>query len=385
MLSSDSDADCFTIHPVECSDIARDETARKNMQPLFPDARLTNPCHKQYSVRGTTMKVKNTHLDLKTMLVTPPVPTAKSSPSSLKARLINGKAKVVDENDNLVQVRYSTEKGPVDEIIHKASQPRDPDGTLVIDPAQYAPRVCPRFNYGSINLIPGSGGALIIDRACRVSYIHPTEQREWGHILELSESNENTYKHASLKFWVSWDGFLYFYLQGLLFQVWVDLDFPGAKADLDYPTIGPLCRTQKNTPDKWKLVQNGRFLTNEEVGGYTVADLKTGTTYYAGKALSNEYYQPCIPFKTGDTVGFYTMHSRMTEDLCEAIEKNKKVDLAQLFAKTRAESKPFWDENKDDEVDEGDIGYCLKYLRYSEEYEFYTDDEGKGSDDYSDY
>lgn len=377
------------IEPVKCFDIARDDTMRKDMKPLFPTAKLQNPLTRKAVVCGTTLQVENQNLDLKTMILSgspepqgdvKPVEEVKPlaiSPSGLKVRHKDGiPIRVVDENDTFLQIQFFT---ALERLVHKATQPRDNDGTLVFDKDPFAPVVNTSYKGGdgAINLIPGSGGALIRIYNSELLYVYPERpsERKMEQLMWLPEPCLGDFHPGQLKFWVTWDGFLYFFYRGIITQLWIDLE-DSVKWDFEFPFIGPLhcyppgkTYEKQDTPEEWCLVQQGRFITNTQVGGYVVGDLQTGALYYAARALSDEFI-PCIPFETDDQeVGFYTMDKEVTQYLFRALDDlyddmDSDVDLTKSFENKCADMRRKWDEDKEVYTGSQAVDECWKLMGY---------------------
>lgn len=346
-VDSESSIDLVSVEP---TDVGRDDTLRRAMKPLFPYSRLQNLLKQQQSVvEGTKVLCELQELDLTTMTLKvsdydpedklyaernrKPVSTA---PSGLKVRHSEGQdVEVVAENKTMLQVQYyvGDTETEFDEIVHKASQPRDEDGTLVIDPHMKAPRIEANFNVdmGMVNLVPGSGGALVIQHfvlnpeKSYLGYIEPSSERRVVELCKIPPQVQTQgigFHQGNQWFYVLYDGFIYIYLYGRFLQLWIDLGAGQNRAltvwNADFPAIGPFghFRDQRAT---WNITQGGlnddqrRFVTIEdEPCGCVVGDLHTGKTYYS----RGSYKSPklTIPFATeSQTVGFYVFDEQIWE------------------------------------------------------------------------
>lgn len=329
---------------VEPTDISQDDSLRRNMKPLFPYARLANLAkHQESVIEGTKVLCEIQELDLTTMELRVgdydpedkfyPIRSRKlvsTAPSGVKVRHRDGvDVEVVAENKKMLQVQYyvGDTDTEIDEIVHKASQPRDEDGTLVIDPDMDVPRFQANYHseIGMVNLVPGSGGALVIQHfifdpdSSYLGYIEPTPERKTIELCKIPRqvhTDDIGFDKANQWFYVLYNGFLYLYFCGRFLQLWVELDSTEKRAltvwNSDFPAVGPFGQF-RDTRATWNLAQGGpendlqRFVTiEEEPCGCVVGDLETGKTYFARGSLKR--LVPTISFATeSNTVGFYEM------------------------------------------------------------------------------
>ncbi|KAG5358634.1 hypothetical protein CJU89_5271 [Yarrowia sp. B02] len=371
----------FAHQRVDATDVTENEL-REQMKPIFPDDVIETL--RGQSMVGTKLNFYEMVLDVKTMLasrtetpladVHPAERTARAtSPSGLVLRHVDPEedVAVVDENDNLIHITYSTSKpymdpeecgeirAGIDGIIHKASHERDEEGCLVIDPEklvikQAKDELCvPLFN-----LLPGSAGALITRFTSTVNvspyfgYIEPTA--DLRHIILCAVppavGGYHGYDHFNQKFCVIYNGYLYYLFEGRFVQLWVDFGFQkqlkinstirkdigheslpqktDARALVSMNAFFPMLGTFAIPTEVYKLlgiIQDDknqgmdRFVTLRDACGLVVGDLLTGATYVCKNRKSDrQLVIPYIDNKKRKTVGFYSFspyHSSRLADL----------------------------------------------------------------------
>lgn len=342
----DSFIDAVSVEP---TDMCQDDSLRRNMKPLFPYSRLDNLGKPESVIEGTKVLCEIQELELTTMELRAgdydpedkfyPIRNRKSvsvAPSGLKVRHRDDiEVEVVAENKKLLQVQYyvGDTDTEIDEIVYKESQPKGEDGTLVIDPDMDVPRFQANYNteIGMVNLVPGSGGALVIQNffhdpdSSYLGYIEPTSERRIMKLFKIPRpinSHDIGFDKANQWFYVLYNGFLYLYFSGRFLRLWVDLDTTRKRAltvwNSDFPAIGPF-GPFRDVRATWTITQGGpeddleRFVTiGEEPSGCVVGDLETGKIYFARGSAKNR--APTVPFATEfNTVGFYAMDEEVWE------------------------------------------------------------------------
>lgn len=404
---------------VEPTDVSQDDSLRRNMKPLFPYARLANLADCEDSVmEGTKVLCETQELDLTTMELRvgdydpddkldpirnrKPVSTA---PSGLKVRHRDGvEVEVVAENKNLLQVQYHIGNtiAEIDEIVHKASQPRDEHGVLVIDPDMDVPRFQANYNgeVGMVNLAPGSGGALVIqhfnfdaDKSC-LGYIEPTPERRTIELCKLPHQFDGIgFEKVNQWFYVLHNGFLYLYFCGRFLQLWVDMDTTQKRAltvwNSDFPAVGPFGSFREQLVT-WNLAQDdlGRFVTTEDACGCVVGDLETGKTYFARG--SSKRPGPTIPFATeAKTVGFYELYEPVWEFIDDTMGclygSGENYDISLLYesflegCETKKE-KPSEEEPSKEAAERELSDFVCYYPPKDDEYDYEEDEEEAGEE-----
>ncbi|KAG5366936.1 hypothetical protein CJU89_1385 [Yarrowia sp. B02] len=349
----------------------------KSSQLLFPDEYLKSPS--SWHHKGTNVCVRGMQLDLTTLLSGPsdysPEDLPKYdvypyscpevvTPSSLKLRSHDGvnRIQVAAENDNLLLVRVQTcpdEDDPYEDeddevnpggnlwtfvlddenhIVHKASCERDDDGVLIIDPKKLVKIDLPVLHgMAHFKLLPGAGGALV---------------------TKYHTGDAECYLAARPDNFILYNGFLYFYLEGRLFRLWVDLGvqkpIPRAWVPLNrhlpqkydsqcltaahglFPAIGTFCEQTRIMHQADVLLQGSRehglerYVTVQRAGGYVVGDLKTGHTWRVD--LFDSDLHMVIHWIDGDKVKFYKLDKFVVWGLHEVMER-RKGDKHAHFAK----------------------------------------------------
>lgn len=363
----------ISVNPV---DVTRDDELRQSMKPAFPDFNIeTHSIGSQEGViRGTRVMWYNREIDLTTMKtahnnfdpregVYYPADTKEtvftSAFSGLRIRHIDPTVavEIKAENDKLLHVQWINKQDdyPVDEIIHKYTHPRDEHGVIVVDPETDIPKIrtCIVVEAVVANLMPGTGGALVIrqykqdPRKSCLSYILPDEDLHEIRICGAPRQfkwHSDHFQDASQLFAIPHQGYVFVFICGKLFRLWIDLDTDEAKVfwDPEFPAIGPLDAALDYTA-KWQLAQGKterHLLTTRDGRGCVVGDLNTGKTYLVKRPtrhLTLETEVPYIPFATGSTtqpVGFYTFNSGIWESL--AITDSRRTGLEDFSLYYRA-------------------------------------------------
>lgn len=387
---------------VNATDVTEDTETREKMKPMFPD-KLTDALT-GLQIYGSNLHHVDLMLDLKTM-------QAKRGPHTFQLEEINypahldiahapapgsgtefrhvdpnGTVGFVEENDNLMHIVYSTSRpyfdpemlgigrAGVNAIIHKASHPRDIDGVLIIDPEKLIMQQPEDdMSVPLINLLPGSGGALIARfSAVRnvsgyLGYIEPTEDLRHTILCAVpcpAVGGFEAHDHFNQKFYATYNGYLYYFHEGRFIQLWVDLGYQKElkmkaairreighhtlpqKTDtralcainVFFPHIGTFCIF----PDKYKILSIiqgdknqglDRFITLRAAYGLVVGDLLTGETYVCKNHKDNrQLVIPYIDNKKKKTVGFYSFSTYTSSRLTDIMRKMlaQEVDAVDL-------------------------------------------------------
>lgn len=342
-------ANCSTdVVSVVPTDVAQDDQLRQSMSPIFNDFRLASTCGPTEGVmEGTRVMWHNYEIDLTTMVVKKnnydPIEEeyyphsekelVSTSSSGLQVRHENPNVpvEVMAENDTLLHVQYNDDHDfPVDEILHKESQPRDEKGMVVIsnDPNARQFRGPVHLETAVVNLVPGAAGALIIrhyrfsPEMSYLAYMLPTVDQTVIKLCAVPRQFRwtiDSFKDGSMKFAIPHNGHVFVFACGLLHRLWIDMETQeqGVTTSWNpkFPALGPFDVALDHS-SKWRLSQGSRnkhLVTARDTQGCIVGDLNTGKTYFARGATkdSSEQTPPIIPFSTGspvDSVGFYTIN-----------------------------------------------------------------------------
>lgn len=392
------------VDPVDFSDFKEDS------QMLFPDS-FFNTAGSWHS-QGTKVLVRGMELDLTTMEAGPnsycpdkldSATTTRTysdssitSPSGLKLRSHDGKNRiqVMDENDKLLLMRVQT--GPDDEdeydddrygptllsfaledkehVIYKDTCPRDKEGVLIIDPENLLEMDLDRlYGMAFFKLLPGAGGALVTKLYCSeedpdyLAYIAPTAELRHSVITFLPSVRRPQaidYERALPKNFFLYNGFLFYYFEGRLFRLWVDL---GVEKKIErsrvkshrhlpqkydtqclvgchglFPALGTFCEQSVNY-DRHDLIQGSkekgldRYVTVSQSSGRVVADLKTGRTWQVNEFSDIKHQM--FPWLEGDEgekeVKFYKLDNHVCSHLQKKMSAMKPEQKKKRFSFTK--------------------------------------------------
>lgn len=390
------------MEPVE--DITEKDEFRKTMTPLFKEPiKCKSSLDHDFETQGTTVvwnKDKSAmEMDLKTMFVKKRTETGRpkrkfskstdrdTAPSGVQVRVeheLEAYIEVIDENDNILQVCVYLQKrsrwgAPEDFswnsnvvahiLVHKESHAKDADGTIVVTPNKDKPSYFSRdyTQQGLVNLLPGSGGALVTrecDGLIEESYLAYVEPKEGLPLVYLFSvpwlSSESCYYYSScdIKFFVSYHGYFFFYFEGRFVRLWIDL---GVKAPLDLclgdrnlmtygtdralvvwnrnvPTIGTFCQHTMRIVTHG-ISQNGPWVTVTDAQGRCVGNLATGETFFALN-WGRGFGELVIPYLAANTVRFTFFRSEVVKKLHDEMRTGKET---QLNYKQIREGVPVWE------------------------------------------
>lgn len=369
-------------------DIARDANVRLGMKPLFAE-KVDTGVLGDYKLEGTHLVGLHMDLDLRTLIlrrsdfdmdeeearvVERRNKTVSERGTKIRHQSTNGWVQVVAENDNLIQVRLNTGEGVVDEIVHKASHKKAADGTILMSAGSTGPRFRSKDHHtvGLANLLPQAGGALVMKYnrqnpgASYLAYIEPNAELSTLILCTIPSPFDPRmranmgFESADIRFYTAYNGYVYIFIHGRFLQLWVDL---GYRMQLDdclgdslewkkdgrtksraltawnknFAAMGTMNHAQFENIN-WTIVRGrnegdlNRFVTLDGMGGCVVGDLLTGKTYVAIDTLQykGSPAQMAIAYATGEEekpVGFYTLDSKVCEDLNEALEMSHMVGI----------------------------------------------------------
>lgn len=371
---------------------------------LFPDSFIKTPG--SWHAQGSKVLVRGMELDLNTMVSGPnpycpdklgsaslsySEPTV-TSPSGLKLRSHDGKNRiqVQDENDKLLLVRVQTqsdesedededEDGPAlfsfvledeEHVVYKDTCPRDEEGVLIIDQKDLIEMDTARlYGMAFFKLLPGAGGALVTKLFSSgdenyLAYIHPTADLRHSVIAflpSIRRPQAMEYDHALPKNYFLYNGYLYYYFEGRLFRLWVDL---GKEKRIErsrvknhktlpqqydtqclaachglFPAMGTFCEQSLNF-DRHNLIQgskeNGldRYVTVSQASGYVVGDLKTGQTWQVNEFGAKKHHM--FPWLDGSEVKFYKLDNYLCTQLQKKMysmrqQSHKRFNFAKVY------------------------------------------------------
>lgn len=238
------------------------ENIRKKMIPLF-EGESSSFAGDFEVIRGSSIHFPGIALDLKTMKTShtdhedrPDYEDYSTwsneavSPSGIVVRhqRSNGFVRVMNENDNLIHVRFRAVYTNADTLIYKKKPyHKAADGAILVGSQTFPLFTNPaedddfEFVEGAlVSLLPGQGGALVVnypsDHPHRqmVVYVEPTERLEEVLICTVPLSHTYSGSHSdshSSEFYTFYKGYLYLYFAGRFFQLWVDMGYRSELSD----------------------------------------------------------------------------------------------------------------------------------------------------------
>lgn len=372
-------------------DITDNDEIRKSMTPLFNDPIKYAEGYDDRWIEGTTIVFNKgtvcTEMDVKTMRIKKSTRTLRpkrkhskstdrdTAPSGVQVRVeheLEAYIEVIDENDNLLHVRvYLQYRHPISELedfswetcaerdllVHKDSHAKDADGTVVVTPLKDKPAYSSKHSQrGLVNLLPGSGGALVT-RECQgaieesyLAYVEPKRGLPLVYLFSVPWlSNESClhYSSSDIQFFVSYGGYFFFYFEGRFVRLWIDL---GVTTPLDrrclgegnlmkygtsralviwdrtFPTIGTFCEQTMEIVSHG-ICQSGPWVTVTDAVGECVGNLATGETIFAKSRCGRLF-----PYMAADTVKFGAFHGAALYEVVEEMRTGKETqfDFEQL-------------------------------------------------------
>lgn len=372
-------------------DIARDTNVRLGMTALFPDSKVDTGVLGDFKLEGTHLVGQHLDLDLRTLILKHSVfdmddedsrvPDRGNIRVSKKGTKVkhgapNGWVQVMNENDNLIHVRYNTNTGVAEGIVHKATHARTTDGAILMNHMDDSIRVFSKTTpvVGLVNLLPGAGGALVLQyyrdtpEDSHVAYFEPNAELTKIILFSMPSPFDPRmrtnmgFEHGDTKFYTEYNGYMFFFIHGRFIRIWIDLGFRiqldqclgdrdvwqvGGRTNSralavwnkNFPAIGTMNHTQFANLN-WTIVQGrksegkDRFITLDGVGGCIVGDLATGKTYVALDTLEYKGLpgQMVVAYASGNPnqpVGFYTLEGHVCSALSQALEMSREARLTQ--------------------------------------------------------
>lgn len=357
---------CNKVEFVDSVDFSKDKEVRETIEPIFDELYLLPiDVYEGGAIQGTKLLLPGEELDFKTMEVsksdfpgthrlqyTYRRTDMAMSPSGL--RVVNDhegyKIRVVDENDSLLHVRYWSQIGGADAIVHKTSHPRDQSGACIVSAKDGNAWPLPDNNAVNnplgtlVSLVPGPGGALVVSNteggktAQYLAYIEPLPSLPGVVLCELPMGMgfKRMHNHLSFPFFTFYNGYLYLYFEGRFLRLWVDLGLRSRQYptgglmshvyskgfrgqvltvwDRRFPAIGTFNEGEAEFQGA-RIQRKGQFVTVGDAKGLVVGDLKTGTTYFNPKQVLS------IPFAAGDgsSVGFFSVDNWVSKKVIKKI------------------------------------------------------------------
>lgn len=147
----------------------------------------------------------------------------------------------MNENDNLLYVRFRAMYGNADTLIYKKkSLERNDDGAILVGSQTFPLFMDPDTDADDyvegalVSFLPGQGGALAVNYPSghpyrqMVVYIEPTEELEEVLICTVPPSYTYVGSHSdfcSSEFYTFYKGYLHLYFASRFFQLWVDMGY----------------------------------------------------------------------------------------------------------------------------------------------------------------
>ncbi|KAG5358604.1 hypothetical protein CJU89_5227 [Yarrowia sp. B02] len=358
---------------------------RRNLQPLFEQETMAG--FDDEVMLGTRLALPEREVDLRTLItaespydgeqiidyeeVYSHVATSPSGKTVMHSDP-DGFVKVMDENDKLIHVRFSAANGIADTLIHKEQPFTKYEGKegyylathdilpLFPEPkGEFAGRPYLEDIEGSlVNLLPGSGGALVVTSSVAqpyrqmVSYVEPIPELPMVLICTVPPSctYSETYCDYDNIFYTTYNGYLYLYFCSSFYRLWVDLGLRSELSstsqidnllsgvqnrcltvwDSNFPIIGKL---QEGLHPRGNRIARGcgegldRYVTCATAAGGAFGDLATGKTFFCG-ADCTVY----VPYVDKGTLGFAVLGKHATAALVIAVEHSEPgTDLNELY------------------------------------------------------
>lgn len=299
-----------------------------------------------------------------------------TAPSGAQVCNTDGPIKILGENDKLIHVRFDSYEGEGDFLIHKETHEwRDKDdGTFNVHEHETMVTLGPSpsgakdtVEGGTVHLLPGSAGALVITHkgedspAHRQMLFYVLPNKELTHVLICTLPPSLTYRAAysegDTKFFTTYDGYLFVYLAGRLIRLWVDLGYRTELIDnleidehlegvqnrcltvwnRNFPLIGSFSETVKESPQGFQIQREGRYVTVGGVRG-RVGDLKSGKMFISQRIedVQDKPKTTLDSYRSLDTE--YTWQLTPDEEKVQNIKLARQRELeAKIEAKKKAE------------------------------------------------